>query len=43
MVFNIRKRGKLTYYYKGEHPTLCRGEVVWDRKGRSFPDWSGIF
>jgi len=22
MVFNIRKRGKLTYYYEGEHPTL---------------------
>lgn len=22
--------------------TLRRGEVVWDREGRSFPDWSGI-
>src|SRR3989337_653471 len=22
MTFNIRKRGKLTYYYQGEHPVL---------------------
>ena len=22
MSFNVRKRGKLTYYYEGEHPVL---------------------
>ena len=22
MAFNVKKRGKLTYYYNGEHPTL---------------------
>ena len=22
MPFNVKKRGKLTYYYNGEHPTL---------------------
>lgn len=22
MAFNVRKRGRLTYYYGGDHPTL---------------------